>query len=555
VESTSPYRFAVALVHNSGKYARGWYWFYGLSAKKLNSKISSLNARLVDIERYTKDGKARFAAVLVKNKGEAKKSWWWYYGLKAKEVGDELSAHSARLIDIDSYGSGSSRRFVAVMIKNAGVDKTAWWWYHNATPSFIASRLSAHKARLIDFGRSGPGRFNVVMVPNTGKHSRFWVYGFGSEGQINDLVTENVARIVDVESYLENGQKRFAAIAIDDGDKDARRIRGVMRSGWDQGLFGAYLKRVGGKVFTGINQNRIFEPASALKVLPHLYAMHEVEVDPSHNDLNGTFLPYNSCPGSPNPSDSGMCAGQTKAKDICPTNSAATGSYRASLGVTLQRMMQVSDNRETRAVVDHYGRQTINQYADSHGIGANTLIRQVFGCGFQNGLRNDWTLVAAGKLYEGVLNGSLLTQDANRTTFFNLMSSGGPNPAVTSVIQQEADAQNKGGVANDYGSKVVISVKGGSYDVGCPPGSPSSCVFGYYRTAAGRVTLPYKVTSNGSTTIVPRSFVFGYFVNDLAIPCGDTKPQCARLAAADTAFGKMYSEISRAAIREALKSW
>src|SRR5205807_426278 len=35
VESTSPYRFTVALVHNSGPYARGWYWFYNLSAKKL----------------------------------------------------------------------------------------------------------------------------------------------------------------------------------------------------------------------------------------------------------------------------------------------------------------------------------------------------------------------------------------------------------------------------------------------------------------------------------------------------------------------------------------
>ena len=32
VQSTSPYRFAVATVRNTGAYARGWYWYYGLTA-------------------------------------------------------------------------------------------------------------------------------------------------------------------------------------------------------------------------------------------------------------------------------------------------------------------------------------------------------------------------------------------------------------------------------------------------------------------------------------------------------------------------------------------
>ena len=563
VESTSPYRFTVALVHNSGPYARGWYWFYNLSAKKLKSKIGSLNARIIHLERYTAGGKGRFAAVLVKNTGAAAKSWWWYYGLTAKQVNARLKLRVAkgkppqyaRIISLDSYGKGSSRRFAVAMIKNAGVDTTKWWWYYHATPSFIASKLSQHNARLIVLDTDTPGRFNVVLVRNTGSAGRFWVYGFGSETQINDLVTENVARIVDVQSYTAGGKKRFAAVAIDDADPDAARLRGVLRSGWDGGLFGAYLKKVGGAVFTGINQDRIFEPASALKALPHLYAIHEAEVDPSNTNLDSTNVTYNSCPGSPAPFDSGQCAGQTNAKDICPTNSNATATYQSTLRVALQRMMQNSDNRETGAVVDHFGRTTINTYADQHGIGAHTQIRQVFGCGFKNNLRNDWTLTDAGKLYEGVLNGSLIQQSANRDTFFNLMITGGTNAAVNSVVQQEANAQSKGGDASDFESRVVISVKGGSYDVACPAGAPASCVFGYYRSAAGRITLPYKQKMFGRTAIVLRSFVFGYFVNALPIPCSDTKPQCSTLAAADNAFGTMYSETFRGAIRDALKTW
>ena len=77
------------------------------------------------------------------------------------------------------------------------------------------------------------------------------------------------------------------------------------------------------------------------------------------------------------------------------------------------------------------------------------------------------------------------------------------------IVQQEANAQSKGGDAGDFESRVVISVKGGSYDVPCPAGAPPSCVFGYYRSAAGRITLPYKQKIFPRTAIVLRSFVFG----------------------------------------------
>jgi hypothetical protein len=323
-----------------------------------------------------------------------------------------------------------------------------------------------------------------------------------------------------------------------------------MRAGWDGGLFGAYLKQVGGPVFHAISPDRVFEPASALKVLPHLFAIR------SGQNLATTRIPYRTCPRSPLPGDSGMCAGQAVASNICPTNAKASWTYRTSLRTALRRMMQVSDNRETRGVVNHFGRTTINRFANRRGFGARTQIRQVFGCGFSNGLRNDWSLSDAGRLYEGVLNGSLLSA-AQQNDFFNLMStSTGPAAGLTGLVQSEADKQSKGDVVGAFDSQIVVSSKGGSYDVGCLPGSPSSCVFEFYRALAGRITLPYK-SSDG--TIVSRSFVFGYFVNDLPMPCADHAPGqpalCTASGAADNAFAAMLPEIARAAVRDALSTW
>jgi hypothetical protein len=136
-----------------------------------------------------------------------------------------------------------------------------------------------------------------------------------------------------------------------------------------------------------------------------------------------------------------------------------------------------------------------------------------------------------------------------------------PYPAPQSigkVAHQEADAQGKSSIASDFVGRIVMSTKGGSYDVACPAGSPPSCVFGYYRALAGRITLPYKVkaTKGGQKKIVNRSFVMGFFVNDLPMPCNDAQPPpCQALADADNAFNTLFAELPRAAIRDALKTW
>ncbi len=105
----------------------------------------------------------------------------------------------------------------------------------------------------------------------------------------------------------------------------------------------------------------------------------------------------------------------------------------------LTRMMMNSDNRTTRTFQVRYGYPTLNAFVDGLGM-ANTELRQILGCGFQNGLRNDFTLVDAGKLYESVVNGTQLS-GTSRTNFWNMMVGGGvtSSSAIGQIVVAEGE--------------------------------------------------------------------------------------------------------------------
>jgi hypothetical protein len=370
------------------------------------------------------------------------------------------------------------------------------------------------------------------MVP-AGGASWWWYYG-ATLGQLNTFAAQNGARIFDVERYTGGGATRFAALMLNDSNAETSRLRGIMANGLGTGSYGVYLKQVGSSSpLAGLNQSTIFEPASALMALPHLYAMKQVELGNAGLDTPN-LITYHSDPA--NPSN----------KDICPSDSFATLIRKTTLRDADSRMMGVSDNRMTRGIIDYFGRANINAYAASLGF-SNTKIRQIFGCGFDNNLRNDWTLVDAGKLYEGVLNGSFLSDP---TQFWSVMNQGGPDSALTDIINQEAAAVGKSSIASSFASQVYQRAKGGSYDIcfsgGCNTG------YTYIRTRAGEIDVPFKVS--GRTVL--RHFVGGFWANGVPINCAwPGGSSCASLTAADNAVNTVADEMFRSAIRAALATW
>jgi hypothetical protein len=194
----------------------------------------------------------------------------------------------------------------------------------------------------------------------------------------------------------------------------------------------------------------------------------------------------------------------------------------------------------------------LNSTAQNTALMASTSIQQDEpGCGWLGGKQNLTTLADLGRLYERVEDGSVLTA-ANRTEFYQPMNGGafdgqGSENAIVSIVQQEAAAQGKSGVASAFVAGMDWRHKGGSYNIPC---NQAGCASGqlYFRSVAGRLTLPIKLGWLSGT----RTYVFGRYVDGLNIGCGGS---CVSAASADAALTAVTPELFREAIASALQTW
>ena len=537
VDSASPLRFTVRLVQNAGAYAvPGWWWYYGLTSQQLSAKLSEHSARIVDLEQYATSEGQRFAAVLVSNTGTHNKAWWYRLNTSPASIGNTLSANNARLVDLETYVIGSTRYYSAVMVRNAAPDNRSWSWWLGQTAAQISSRLSTTNSRLVDLERRSDGLFDVIMTANTGTEAKAWTWwvDLASPAAVSDKLAQTGMRLVDVEKYLVSGVTRYSAIMIDNLPAETRRVANIMAAGAGAGRYGLYLKPVGGGATHALYNDGIFEPASSIKVVHHLHSMRRVQAGTDNLDTNN-FTYYRS------PSD-------PTNGNICPADVAETSSNAVvtNLRDGLTRMMGVSDNRTTRGVQLRYGHPALNATVDAIGM-SRTELRQVIGCGFRNGLRNDLTLTDIGKLYEGVANGTLLS-GSSRTFFFSVMNKfTGASGLFSTIIDQEAAALGKSStVASSFKNAMRSTGKGGSYDICTNTCNP----YTYIRTGAGQMSVPFK--ANGVVT--PRVYVYGSWIDSLTINCS-AGVNCTQKVNADNAINRSTAEMFRSTIRAALATW
>lgn len=506
VEQSSPHRFSAAFVKNSGVHQKGWWWYYGVSLDFLVDKVNAHQARVLDLETYWVNGEQRFAAVLLPNTGAQAKSWWWYINTNIDFISNKMNQHQARIIDLETYVHNGTRYYSVVMIKNQGADASAWWWYINVSPNFIAQKINEHKARLIDIEKHGDGTFTVVMEQNNGKYW-WWYYGV-SESQVNAFAQQNGARVFDVEPYEVNGSKRFAVLMLNNANALTTRVGSLLRAGYDGGASGLYLKQVQGPVLASLQANYVFEPASMIKALHHAHAMKQVQND--NANLNENINVYQAYQGS------------------CPLDQTPPPMVVEDLEDTLTGMMRNSDNARTEAVRKRFGENNINATAQALGM-QNSLIQHRLGCGadaVQN--PNQLTLVDAGKLYEGVATGFLNSEQ--RQTFYALMSNQDNSSFFKSIVDEEAaKLGHSASTASAFKQQMQFAWKGGSYGLNGKS----------YLTMGGWIRLPFK----SCLANTPRQYVFGMFIHKADDIHDDF-----------SIFGTTQ-ELLRDEIRSALKTW
>lgn len=512
VEQASPLLFTVALVSNTGSYAKSWWYYYGVTASQLSANISSLNARIVSLDAYDVNGTTLFAAVLISNTGADAKGWWWYYGVTTSQIATLLQQNNARLVDFRSYVTGGVTRYAVVMIPNTGADAMAWWWYFGVTGSQVGSLLQQNNAFLISIqpADASGSTFNVVMEQNQGIYW-WWYYGL-SATDLGDRLSQNGARLLDVKTYFAGGVRKFAAVMVNNSNAATTRVGQILRNGTD-GETGLYLKQNGGGVQDYLQGDRIFEPASSIKILIALHAMRQVDAGTA--SLSQNVVVY-----------------AAPASGSCPT-STVIGSE--PMGNAILAMLENSDNQRTKAMIDTFGFAAINQTAASIGL-AGTHLNHYPGCGGPPA--NQLTLADAGKIYEGIADGTLLTASSRTALYARMPAQAGDFTGIQSNVNAIVDAEAPafGLTATEvsqFKSRLATHYKAGGYTL-CTP----NCL--EYRSVAGSAEIPQCTRG----LVGNRNYTWGIFIDG-----------SSSAAAADGTFNAAKAEPLREPIRSALSTW
>lgn len=559
-------RFSVRMVRNAGAYAvPGWWWYHGLTFSQVQAQVAANNARLIDLEPYDAGGGTiRYAAVMVSNTGTTARAWSYLGGATSSQIATHLANSGHRLVDLDAYYSGTTRRYSIVAVANTGTDARSWQWWLNQSPANVASRVAAFSGRIVKLDRNRDGTYNFIQVRNTGADNAAWwyQYGFTSGTSLLNYANQLAARPVDIRSYVNaSGQRRYDAVFIDNANSSTRRMRSVFAPAFldangnpTRGIFEAYLKRVSGPVLVDLNARRRAETASSLKSLHLLHAMRRVAA--GTDTLASAFSYYDYVSGDL----------ETR-KDACPNPALETSANRRTdynFEKGLDEMMRISDNRTTRGAVLRYGGfAPFNATASATGLTGTTL-RHNIGCAYRNvstgkyttALRNDTTAADLARIYEGVWNSSLLSSPTARAEFLESTSLGTGPGGLQSIIDQEAARLGKSStVASQFGAQIRRFGKGGSYGT-CLPDSAGDCGQKVIvRSGTGLIALPAKVDG----VVRYRVYAFGHLVSDVKVPCWENFDTSAIECSADTTYtnahGNASRELFRDEIRSALATW
>lgn len=195
VASTNPMTLDCSMVRNTGVYAANWLFYADKTQAELWNLVNQNNARIVDIERYTVGGQARFAALLFVNTGAQQKAWHWHTSIPQGSVYSTVSAIGHRIIDIEPYVENGQRLYHAISIANSGADQKSWWVYTNTTAANVQSYMAQFDARIYDYESEGllPSTSCCVLVRDSLRSLTLWndpyTPGF-------DADTENGGRVI-----------------------------------------------------------------------------------------------------------------------------------------------------------------------------------------------------------------------------------------------------------------------------------------------------------------------------------------------------------------------
>ncbi len=513
-------KFTVTEVANSGSYSTGWWWYYNATPAQVVSLSNTNGARPIVTNCYLVSGATKCAVIMIANTGANAEGWSFWYGTQAF-INSKVDAATNRLVSLSRIQGTSN--YAAVFGSNTGTDSVNWHYYYGRTITQVSALLRSNGARLVDLDQNNDtGTYNVVMYANTTRW--YWYVNTSLVTLVNQALQQG-ERIFDVSRFVSGGTTYFAVLSTRNTDAASEQVYNILAPTIDSGAFGFELKQLNGPVLAGLQTGNGFEPASALKVLYHYVSIDNEQAGTTNNN---TAITYHLDPSDP--SNGG----------ICPDNFASTSTTNLKNADTL--MMQNSDNRMTRGVLEKYGKAAMLAQASALGM-TNTAINHNIGCPTA-ATHNRTSLADLDKIYESYQNGVDITAATWRTQFrarmLNNSNYSGFQSSICPIVNQEAAALGKSSaVATSFCNKMTWIAKGGSYQYG---GSLPWTI----SWANGSLTsLPFK----SAGAVVPTYYFYGDYVDNTQI--NSTSEQTAISNARGTAF----QEAMRPYIHAALATW
>lgn len=548
--STSGDTWTVTMVRNSGAYSvPGWWWYVDITASQISSFLTANNARLIDIEAYDDGGTLKYAVVMVANTGTTARGWTYLIGATTTSISSHIRTNNQRMIDIESYTVGGVTRYAAIFVTNSGTDAKSWEWWTGQTAAQVGQRVSTFGGRITDMDRGPDGTYAFIQVKNAGTDNFYWRYHFGlSISQVTTIMSQYGVRLVDIDMVVNGRTVAYDIVAIDSSTAESRRLNNIVAgaltasNGYPRAEWGFLLRPLNGNPQTALQATTPFEPASAIKAVHNLSVLRKVKS--AQDSLSANNFIYYRYPSS----------GQTVGNE-CPDPAKETTANRQTSTVDAGRrlMMGNSDNRTTRGVTLRYGLPYIQQSASVAGMSATTIDQDRIGCGYVNAKRNQTTLADLAKLYDGVQSGSLLDAGPLRSAFFSGMNGDTFNSSsdleirVQNIITAEAQALGKStAVATAVRNGARWYYKPGGYGINCDqPLTPCTSGYESIGTIAGVLSLPFKVNGN----VVTRSYLWGTYIEGLNTACSG----CPSYPTA--AEEMLRAELLRPVIRAALRTY
>lgn len=148
----------------------------------------------------------------------------WAPGQSTAQIA-ALVSNGFRLTDLE-IESQSPWTFTVAAVANTGAYAKAWWYVIGATTAQLTSSISANNARIVDiesYDDNGTTRHVAILISNTGADAKAWWWGVGqTTAQVNSAVSANNGRLTSLERYSTSAGDRFTTVMISNTGADAR---------------------------------------------------------------------------------------------------------------------------------------------------------------------------------------------------------------------------------------------------------------------------------------------------------------------------------------------